>query len=102
MVKLQTLRSEFDMLYMKASESVEMFYDRVITIVNQLCVNGEKIEDQGMAEKIVRSMTQKFEYVVAIEKSNDMKNMSLKTLMGSLLSHELRIKQFDSSSTSLE
>ena len=47
MVRLQTLRSEFDILKMKDFESIEDYFNRVVSIVNQLKVNGEKIEDKG-------------------------------------------------------
>lgn len=99
MVRLQTLRSEFDNLRMKDSESVEDYFNRVISLVNKLRVNGEKLEDQRVVEKILRSLTRKYEHiVVAIEESKDLSTMSLEFLLGSLQSHELRLKQFDSSS----
>ena len=98
MVRLQALRGEFDLLKMKESESVEEFYNRTISVANQLLINGEEISDKRIIEKILRSMTRKFEHViVAIEESKDLNTFSLEELLGSLQSHELRIKQFDSS-----
>ncbi|XP_077221681.1 uncharacterized protein LOC143855443 [Tasmannia lanceolata] len=98
LVRLQTLRCEFDALMMKDSELVEYFYNRVISLVNQLRINGEDIQDQRIVEKILRSLTRKFEYiVVAIEESKDLATLSLESLLGSLQSHELRMNQFDSS-----
>ena len=85
MVRLQTLRSEFDTVKMKNSESIEDYFNRVISIVNQLKVNSEKIEDQRTVKKILRSLTRKFEsIVVAIEKSKDLSTLSVKSLLGSL------------------
>ncbi|TXG68966.1 hypothetical protein EZV62_003901 [Acer yangbiense] len=53
-------------------------------------------QDQRIVEKILRSMTRKFEHVVvAIEVSRDLSTLSVNSLMGSLQSHELRLKQFD-------
>ncbi|XP_077237192.1 uncharacterized protein LOC143878863 [Tasmannia lanceolata] len=98
LVRLQTLRCEFEALRMKDSESVEDFFNRVISLVNQLRVNDEDIQDQRIVEKILRSLTRKFEYIVAaIEESKDLASLSIESLLGSLQSHELRMKQFDSS-----
>ena len=98
MMRLQALRGEFDLLNMKESETMEEFYNRTISIVNQLRVNGEDIMDKRVLETILCSMTKKFEHVVvAIEESKDLKTFSLEELLGSLQSYELRIKQFDSS-----
>ncbi|XP_077230202.1 uncharacterized protein LOC143863425 [Tasmannia lanceolata] len=78
LVRLQTLRCEFDALRMKDSEAVEDFYNRVISLVNQLRVNGEYIQDRRIVEKILRHLTRKFEYiVVAIEESKDLAYLSL-------------------------
>jgi len=53
MVRLQTLRSKFDTLKMKDSESIEDYFNWVVFIVNQLKVKGEMIEDQRIIEKIL-------------------------------------------------
>ncbi|GAV61780.1 UBN2 domain-containing protein [Cephalotus follicularis] len=50
LVRLQTLRCEFDSLRMKDSESVEEFFNRVIALVNQMKVNGEAMENQKFVE----------------------------------------------------
>ena len=77
---------------MKDSESVEEYFNRVLSIVNQLKANGEQILDQRVVEKILRSMTRKFEHVVvAIEESKDLATLSINSFMGSLQSHELRL-----------
>jgi len=71
----------------------------VILLRNQLRLNGEDLDGRKMVEKILRSLTRKFEYiVVAIEESKDLSFLSLESLIGTLQSHELRIKQFDSAS----
>lgn len=96
MVRLQTLRCEFDGLRMRESESVEDFYNRVITLTDQMRINGEEIEDKRIVEKILRSLTRKFEYVVvAIEESKDLALLSLESMLGTLKSHELRMRNFD-------
>ncbi|XP_074373661.1 uncharacterized protein LOC141714012 [Apium graveolens] len=83
---------------MKETESVEDYFNRVVSISNQLMVNGEELKDQRIIEKILRSMSKKYEHiVVAIDESKNLSELPLESLLGSLQSHELRIKQFESS-----
>ncbi|XP_022007173.1 uncharacterized protein LOC110906331 [Helianthus annuus] len=99
-VRLQTLRCEFDALRMKDSESIEDYINRTTVIVNQLRLNEERIEEQRIVEKILRSLTRKYEsVVVAIEESKDLNAISTKELLGILQSHELRLKQYDDAPT---
>ena len=74
------------------SKSIEDYFNQVISIVNHLKLNGEKIEDQRIVEKILRSLTRKFEStVVAIEESKDLSTLSVESLLRSLQSHKLRM-----------
>ncbi|XP_021989247.1 uncharacterized protein LOC110885829 [Helianthus annuus] len=97
-VRLQTLRCEFDALRMKDSESIEEYINRTTVIVNQLRLNEEEVPEQRIIEKILRSLTRKYEsVVVAIEESKDLNTITTEELLGILQSHELRLKQYDDS-----
>jgi RNase H-fold protein (predicted Holliday junction resolvase) len=90
--QLQALRSEFEALAMKEGESVNEYFARTLTIANKMTSHGERKEETAIVEKILRSMTYKFNYVVcAIEESNDVTALSIDELQSSLLVQEARM-----------
>ncbi|XP_038678443.1 uncharacterized protein LOC119979894 [Tripterygium wilfordii] len=90
--QLQALRKEFEMLQMKVSESVNDYFARTLTVANKMRMYGEKMNDVVVIEKILRSMTAKFDYVVcSIEESNEVDELSIDELQSSLLVHEQRM-----------
>ena len=91
--QLQALRKEFETLQMKEEESVDGYFARVLTIANKMRIHGEALKDVSVIEKILRSMSSKFLFVVcSIEESHDIDEMSIDELQGSLLLHEQRMK----------
>ncbi|KAL0423551.1 UNVERIFIED_CONTAM: Retrovirus-related Pol polyprotein from transposon RE1 [Sesamum radiatum] len=64
-------------------------FARTLTIVNKMKANGESKGDGDMVARILRSMTQNFNYVVcAIEEAKDTSLLSIDELQSSLLVHE--------------
>ncbi|KAK2970868.1 hypothetical protein RJ640_022310 [Escallonia rubra] len=93
-VRLQSLRRDFETLYMKSGESIADFLSRAMAIVSQMRSYGEKISDETVVAKVLRSLTPKFDHVVAaIEESKDLSIFSFDELMGSLQAHESRINR---------
>ncbi|KAK3034952.1 hypothetical protein RJ639_032352 [Escallonia herrerae] len=83
---------DFETLFMKSDESVQDFLSRVSDIVSQMKSYGEKLEDEIVVAKVLRSLTTKFDHVVAaIEESKDLSIFSFDELMGSLQAHEARM-----------
>ncbi|KAL0424086.1 UNVERIFIED_CONTAM: Retrovirus-related Pol polyprotein from transposon TNT 1-94 [Sesamum radiatum] len=71
-----------------------------MVIVNQMRKYGEKITDQTVVEKLLRSLTRKYESTVAaIEESKDLTVITIDELLGSLQSHEDRHKSYEENST---
>ena len=90
--QLQAIRREFEILHMKAGESVDEYFARTLTIANKMRIHGEKMPNITVIEKILRSMTSKFDYVVrSIEESNDLDTLSIDELQSSLLVHQQRM-----------
>nr|GMD29297.1 Retrovirus-related Pol polyprotein from transposon TNT 1-94 [Ipomoea batatas] len=74
---------------MKEGESATEYMGRLMTVVNQLRTNGDKTTDVTVVDKILRSMTSKYDFVVcAIEEANDIDKMTLDELESSLRVHE--------------
>ncbi|XP_073153344.1 uncharacterized protein [Henckelia pumila] len=80
---------------MKDNEEIRTFISRVVEIINQIKSYGDTIEDKKIVEKVLRSLPQKFEHVVAaIEESKDLSKFMMVELMGSLEAHEKRMIKF--------
>ncbi|GKU96986.1 hypothetical protein SLEP1_g10166 [Rubroshorea leprosula] len=92
----QALRAEFEVLQMQIGEFVNDYFARTMAIANKMRIHGENLEDVAIVDKILRSMTTKFNYVVcSIEESNDIEALSLDELQNSLLIHERKINRQD-------
>jgi hypothetical protein len=95
-IKLQSLWSQFENLAMKEGEQVKDFFSRVTGIGNQIKSCGDEIPEKKVVEKILRSLPQKFEHVVAvIEETKDLTKLTQYELMGSLEAHEQRVNRYN-------
>ena len=91
--QLQALRREFEILSMKDNETVNEYFSRTLAIANKMTAHGESMGQTKVVEKVLRSMTSKFNYVVcSIEESNDVTALTIDELQSSLLVHEQRMQ----------
>ncbi|GKU98653.1 hypothetical protein SLEP1_g11627 [Rubroshorea leprosula] len=94
-VKLQTVCRRYEGMVMKECENLFDFFTQRIEIVNQMRKYGDDVPEQKVVEKIVRSLPKKYDHIVAaIEESKDLAVLTTDELLGSLFSHEDRMKRY--------
>lgn len=103
-VRLQTLRGELESMRMKDNEKVTDYINRVLNVANQMKRNGEAVIESRLVEKILRTLTDKFENVVcAIEEARTLNTLTIDELSGSLEAHEQRkMKRLESLEEALQ
>jgi len=80
-VRLQTLRRQYKLLQMETIETIDVYINKVLALTNQMKTNGETHSEQAKVEKILRSLTPRFEHVIAaIEEANEISKMTVRLL----------------------
>lgn len=91
-VKLQSFRRKYEMMQMEEGQKIGDYFSKLTSLVNQMQTCGEVITDQMVVEKVLRSLTSKFDFiVVAIQEAKDVKAMKIEELQSSLEAHELMV-----------
>ena len=91
---LQRLRRTFETLEMKASELVNDYFRRVIETANDMRNYRDDMDDVKIVEKILRSLTDNFNFVVcSIEESKHIDLLTVDKLQSSLFIHEQKIRE---------
>lgn len=90
--KVQTLKTELDVLQMKDGESIDDFAMKLASIVSKIRALGEKIEEAYVVKKLLRVVPKRFLQVVStIEQFGDFKTMTVEEVIGHLKAYEERI-----------
>ncbi|KAL0318435.1 UNVERIFIED_CONTAM: Retrovirus-related Pol polyprotein from transposon TNT 1-94 [Sesamum angustifolium] len=90
-IKLQTLRRDFENMKMKDSETIDEYYTKVRELVNQLKAYGEDIPEKRVVEKLLISVTEKYDPIVTtIGETKDITSLTVTELVGSLEAYEKR------------
>ncbi|KAL5815128.1 hypothetical protein ACOSQ3_025922 [Xanthoceras sorbifolium] len=77
---------------MRSGEKVTEYFSRVMTVANKMRFYGEDMQDVKVVEKILRSLTEKFNYVVcSIEESKDIDALTVDELQSSLIKGGLNL-----------
>ncbi|GJY04484.1 zinc finger, CCHC-type containing protein [Tanacetum coccineum] len=76
--RLQTLKSEFEILYMKEDETIDTFTAKLTTIVNKAVSLGHTMEDETLVRKLLNAIPDR-------TKSNEQSNLVEEDLEPTLL-----------------
>lgn len=79
---------------MDTKENVQDYLSRASSLVNRMKSYGEKIDDQTVVKKILRTLNPRLDLIVhAIEEAHDLSTYSFDELMSSLQNHEERLNR---------
>ncbi|GJZ52808.1 zinc finger, CCHC-type containing protein [Tanacetum coccineum] len=91
--RLQTLKSDFEMLHMKEDETIDTFTTKLTTLVNKAASLGHTMEDETLVRKLLNVVPDRYLQIVAsIEQYSDLSEMTLEEAIGRLKTYEERIK----------
>ena len=86
------LTTRFEELKMSEDRSFDSFYGKLNKVIIGKFNLGEKTEDLKIVRKILRSLLESFHAkVTAIEESNDLDDIKVQELIGSLQTYELSL-----------
>ena len=91
--RLQLLTTNFENLCMQEDKTIGEYNSRVCNIENEAFSLGEKIPEERLVRKVLRSLPKRFAYkVTAINKAKNIKTMKLEELVGSLRTFKMYIE----------
>ena len=94
MSRLQMLTTKFENLKMKEDETIHKFHMNVLEIANASGALGEKMSEEKLVRKILRSLPKRFAMkVTAIEEAQDISTLKVEELIGSLMTFEMGISE---------
>nr|GEY93855.1 zinc finger, CCHC-type [Tanacetum cinerariifolium] len=91
--RLQTLKSDFEILHMKEDETIDTFTGKLTTLVNKAANLGHTIEDQTLVRKLLNDVPDRYLQIVAsIEQYFYLSEMTMEDAIGRLKTYKERIK----------
>ncbi|KAL5540358.1 hypothetical protein UlMin_043027 [Ulmus minor] len=101
--KINMLVHKYELFQMKHDESITQMYTRFTNIINDLSSLGKEYSMSEKVRKILRSLPKQWEAkVTAIQEAKNLSNLPLDELVGSLMTHEITMKQNIDDSVKME
>ena len=81
---------------MKYGDSIDDFFMNLTMIVNDIRLLGNKVEEIFVVKKFLQAILPRFMQIVTfIEQFDDLKNISIEEVIGSLNVHEERLRGYE-------
>lgn len=94
--KVQTLKSEFESLYMNDTETLDEFCAKLNGLVMNIRSLGEEMKESYVVKKLLRAVPERFLQIVSsIEQFGGVATMTIDEAVGSLKAHEERTKSHE-------
>ncbi|GJU86550.1 zinc finger, CCHC-type containing protein [Tanacetum coccineum] len=94
--RLQTLRSELEMLKMKENETINEFSGKIGSIMAKFKSLGSRLDEEVAVRKLLNSAPKKYLPIIAsIEQYSEIETMSFEEAVGRLKAYEERLKSHD-------
>nr|GEX80500.1 zinc finger, CCHC-type [Tanacetum cinerariifolium] len=91
--RLQTLKSDLEMLHMKEDETIDTFTTKLTTLVNKAASLGHTMKDEELVRKLLNAVPDRYLQIVAsIEQYSDLDEMTLEEAIGRLKTYKERIE----------
>lgn len=91
--KVQTLKTEFEILNMKETETIDDFSMNINDIVRNIPALGETMDEAYVAKKLLRVVPGKFLQIAStIKQFADLETMTVEEVIGRLKAHEERVR----------
>lgn len=92
MSRLQLLTTKFENLRMNEDETMSEFHIRLCHIANTSFALGEKMYEEKLVKKILKSLSKRFDIkVTTIEEAQDLSSIKVDEFIGSLQTFEMSI-----------
>ncbi|GAV58218.1 UBN2 domain-containing protein, partial [Cephalotus follicularis] len=92
--KLALLNRDYELFKMQPNESIKNLYNWLLDITNGLLGLGKVFGQDELVRKLLGCLNDEWEpKVTAIEESKDLKTMEIKELLGSLMTHEVKLNK---------
>ncbi len=94
--KMNILVHKYELFKMEPNETISCMFTRFTDIINGLKNLGKSYTNSELMRKILRSLPKTWEAkVTAIVEAKDLNTLALEELLGSLMTHELTMKQHE-------